>query len=198
MLQVYFGQVYFIKSPFMRFKKNQCHQWCCGNQSDPTGPSSTVCWIDVRYPDTWLSMHARSLILHKQLFVKIWHHSLMYIVELCHLNLLLSFFLECWLLSPVGSVGIPVLSFKMKSCWIRSMESSLLQHTFLQNLGNSQKDVSEDNFTSNWLLLLLLSRCIHVWLCDPIDSSPPGSPVPGILQAGTLEWVSISFSNAWK
>ena len=33
-------------------------------------------------------------------------------------------------------------------------------------------------------------------LCDPIDGSPPGSPVPGILQAGTLEWVAISFSNA--
>ena len=33
---------------------------------------------------------------------------------------------------------------------------------------------------------------------DPIDSSPPGSPVPGILQARTLEWVAISFSNAWK
>ena len=35
-------------------------------------------------------------------------------------------------------------------------------------------------------------------LCDPIDGSPPGSAVPGILQAGTLEWVAISFSNAWK
>ena len=35
-------------------------------------------------------------------------------------------------------------------------------------------------------------------LCDPIDSSPPGYPVPGILQARTLEWVAISFSNAWK
>ena len=33
-------------------------------------------------------------------------------------------------------------------------------------------------------------------LCDPIDGSPPGSPVPGILQARTLEWVTISFSNA--
>ena len=33
-------------------------------------------------------------------------------------------------------------------------------------------------------------------LCDPTDSSPPGSPVPGILQARTLEWVAISFSNA--
>ena len=35
-------------------------------------------------------------------------------------------------------------------------------------------------------------------LCDPIDGSPSGSPVPGILQAITLEWVAISFSNAWK
>ena len=33
-------------------------------------------------------------------------------------------------------------------------------------------------------------------LCDPIDGSPPGSPVPGILKARTLEWVAISFSNA--
>ena len=35
-------------------------------------------------------------------------------------------------------------------------------------------------------------------LCDPIDGSPPGSPVPGILQARTLEWVASAFSNAWK
>ena len=35
-------------------------------------------------------------------------------------------------------------------------------------------------------------------LCDPMDGSPPGSPIPGILQARTLEWVAISFSNAWK
>ena len=41
-----------------------------------------------------------------------------------------------------------------------------------------------------------LQSCLT--LCDPIDGSPPGSPVPGILQASTLEWVAISFSNAWK
>ena len=35
-------------------------------------------------------------------------------------------------------------------------------------------------------------------LCDPIDGSPPGSAIPGILQARTLEWVAISFYNAWK
>ena len=42
----------------------------------------------------------------------------------------------------------------------------------------------------------LLQLCLTLW--DPIDSSPPGSPVPGILQARSLEWVAISFSNAWK
>ena len=36
----------------------------------------------------------------------------------------------------------------------------------------------------------------YLTLCDPTDRSPPGSPVPGVLQARTLEWVAISFSNA--
>ena len=52
---------------------------------------------------------------------------------------------------------------------------------------------------------LVLARSCCCWtlqscptLCDPIDGSPPGSPVPGILQARTLEWVAISFSNTWK
>ena len=39
-----------------------------------------------------------------------------------------------------------------------------------------------------------LQSCLT--LCNPIDRSPPGSPIPGILQARTLEWVAISFSNA--
>ena len=46
--------------------------------------------------------------------------------------------------------------------------------------------------------LLLLSFQLCPTLCDLIDGSPPGSPVPGILQARTLEWVVISFSSAWK
>ena len=41
-----------------------------------------------------------------------------------------------------------------------------------------------------------LQSCLT--LCDPIDGSPLGSPIPGILQATTMEWVAISFSNAWK
>ena len=56
-----------------------------------------------------------------------------------------------------------------------------------------------NNFSSHILLCYAtLSRFSRVRLCDPIDGSPPGSPVPGILQARTLEWVAISFSNAWK
>ena len=44
------------------------------------------------------------------------------------------------------------------------------------------------------------AKSLQSWptLCDPIDGIPPGSPIPGILQARTLEWVAISFSNAWK
>ena len=50
------------------------------------------------------------------------------------------------------------------------------------------------------LLLLLLSKSLQscLTLCDPVDGSPPGSPVPGILQARTLQWVAIAFSKAWK
>ena len=57
-------------------------------------------------------------------------------------------------------------------------------------------------FSGHWLSDRLaaaaksLQSCLT--LCDPIDGSLPGLPVPGILQARTLEWVAISFSNAWK
>ena len=61
--------------------------------------------------------------------------------------------------------------------------------------------------TSNWKIITVslvfaaaaaksLQSCPT--LCDPTDGSPPGSPVPGILQARILEWVDISFSNAWR
>ena len=44
------------------------------------------------------------------------------------------------------------------------------------------------------------TKSLQSWptLCDPRDGSPPGSPVPGILQARTLEWIAISFSNVSK
>ena len=52
--------------------------------------------------------------------------------------------------------------------------------------------------SSSSYLCLLLSQFSHVRLCDPIDGSPSGSPVPGILQARTLEWVAISFLQCVK
>ena len=51
---------------------------------------------------------------------------------------------------------------------------------------------------SSCVLLLLLSHFRCVRLCNLMDSSPPGSPIPGILQARTLGWVAVSFSTAWE
>ena len=59
------------------------------------------------------------------------------------------------------------------------------------SLGNSNFLEEISAATAKWL-----QSCPT--LCDPIDGSPLGYPVPGILQARTLEWVAISFSNAWK
>ena len=53
-----------------------------------------------------------------------------------------------------------------------------------------------DNKPNTLVAAMSLQLCPT--LCDPIDGSPPGSSVHGILQARTLEWVAISFSNAWK
>ena len=53
---------------------------------------------------------------------------------------------------------------------------------------------------SSWIYLAAAAKSLQLCptLCNPIDSNPPGSSVPGILHAGTLEWVAISFSNAWR
>ena len=88
---------------------------------------------------------------------------------------------------------------------------------FLHDLTNAVNLISGSSAFSKPSLCIWMKPCfslIHIWfaaaaaaakllqlcptLCDPIDSSLPGSPVPGILQARTLEWVAISFSNAWK
>jgi len=63
--------------------------------------------------------------------------------------------------------------------------------------GSNDEASSLNNFTTGSpAAAKLLQSCPT--LCDSIDGSPPGSPVPGILQARTLEWIAISFSNAWK
>ena len=74
----------------------------------------------------------------------------------------------------------------------------------------SQKGLKESKTNSTPNSIPLMMKHALVWnaaaaakslqscltLCDPIDRTPPGSPVPGILQARTLEWAAISFSNA--
>ena len=108
--------------------------------------------------------------------------------------------------------------------WMFSFKStfSLSSFTFIKRLFNSSL-LSAIRVVSSAYLRLLIFFSPFLWsqwlkkvhlvfyaaaaakslqlcptLCDPIDGSPTGSPVPGILQARTLEWVSISFSNAWK
>ena len=64
-------------------------------------------------------------------------------------------------------------------------------------LSDQCKEIEENNRmqkTAAAVAAKSLQLCLT--LCDPIDGSPPGSPIPGILQARTLEWVAISFSNA--
>ena len=81
--------------------------------------------------------------------------------------------------------------------------------TFSSISAFSEQNYGEENRTIHNTLPLKLLLAISIsmsakslqscpTLGNPIDGSPPGSPVPGILQARTLEWVAISFSNAWK
>ena len=68
-----------------------------------------------------------------------------------------------------------------------------------QETKNNQYNIEEEqSFKTDTAAAAAKSLQSCPTLCDPIDGSPPGSPVPGILQAGTLEWVAISFSNAGK
>ena len=66
-----------------------------------------------------------------------------------------------------------------------------IQHLLMIKMLNKQKEC-----TAAAAAAKSLQSCLT--LSDPMDCSPPGSPIPGILQARTLEWVAISFSSAWK
>ena len=75
------------------------------------------------------------------------------------------------------------------TCWHCSSERGLPLSPTLHLF-----DLEKDALSSAAAAAKSLQSCLT--LCDPIDGSPPGSPVPGILQAKTLEWVAISLSNA--
>ena len=94
--------------------------------------------------------------------------------------------------------------------WSQVLNSAPLHHTSLNRLGKGtfscekplkcrdcfSNSPSSVNAAGAAATAKSLQSCLT--LCDPIDGSPPGSPVPGSLQVRTLEWVAISFSNAWK
>ena len=86
-----------------------------------------------------------------------------------------------------------LISFKMDWLDLLAVQGtlkSLLQHD------SSKASILQCSARSAAAAAKSLQLCLT--LCDPIDGSPPVSPVPGILQGRTLEWVAISFSNAWK
>ena len=89
--------------------------------------------------------------------------------------------------------GMAVDNSPQSDSYSQSNEIALM---WLVTIPPQAKEPSQVSFSGN--VALLLSHFSRVWLCDPTDGSPPGSPVPGILQARTLEWVAISFFNAWK
>ena len=105
----------------------------------------------------------------------------------------------------------------MKSAVDNLLRLASFTHEYLWNSSNLLHVTASFPFYC-WVIICCMkvylsyhSLSIHIWivsaakslrscltLCDPMDSSPPGSPIPGILQARTLECVAISFSNAWK
>ena len=92
---------------------------------------------------------------------------------------------NCWMASPTQWMWVWANSRR----YGRTGKPTVLQLTVLQRCGHNLVTAAAAAAKS-------LQSCPT--LCNPRDGSPPGSPVPGILQARTLEWVAISFSNAWK
>ena len=124
---------------------------------------------------------------------------------------------ETWILSLVGKIPWRRERLPTPVFWPGEFQGYPLQYSGLENFTDcivhgvtkSQTQLSDFHFfqTEKSAELLLdttaaaaaaksLQSCPT--LCDPIDGSPPGSTVPGILQVRTLEWVAISFSNMWK
>ena len=94
--------------------------------------------------------------------------------------------------SPEGGNGNP-LQHSYHFCWDNLMDRGAWRST-VHGVANSQTRLNTHAFAAAAAKSLQLCPT----LCNPIDGSPLGSPVPGILQARTLEWVAIAFSNAWK
>ena len=86
--------------------------------------------------------------------------------------------------------------------WINAIhKNTYFAQVFLQISHWSHEDIRSGSKEIRFYPVAAAAAKSHqlcLTLCNPIDGSPPGSSVPGILQARTLEWVAICFSNAWK
>ena len=87
-------------------------------------------------------------------------------------------------------------SSKFHFLWKQVVIKYYLSHRFVVHEPRHGMHLAKSQISLTVAAAKLLQSCPTLW--DPIDGSPPGSPIPGILQARTLEWVAISFSNAWK
>ena len=79
---------------------------------------------------------------------------------------------------------------------IWNLEVETYHITWCESTDFKAQEIFIDSYVSPAAAAAAKSLQLCPTLCDPIDGSPPGSPIPGILQARTLEWVAISFSNA--
>ena len=100
--------------------------------------------------------------------------------------------------------------FHLRNWWwtgkpgmLQSIASQRIRHNWMTELNwtdGKKSQLRKSGKELNWVAAVAAAKLLQSCptLCDPIDGSPPGSPIPGILQARTLEWVAISSSNAWK
>ena len=106
------------------------------------------------------------------------------------------------LISHASKVMLKIIQARLQQLWTVNFQMFTLvlekaeepEIKLLTSVGSSKKQ--EHSRKTSAAAAKSLQLCPT--LCDPIDGNPPGSAVPGILQARTLEWVAISFSNAWK
>ena len=104
------------------------------------------------------------------------------------------------MIAKVLAKSIKAIAFDIKLQMLRHFEVSGILHHISKTLGLlllcGSTAIIKAKYKSAAAAAKLLQLCPTLW--DPIDGSPPGSAIPGILQARTLEWVAIAFSIVWK
>ena len=166
------------------------HQWLNGHESeqipgDSKGQGSQVCF------SSWVTNSQTGLSDWTTITTE-QHSTYQNLKQLCYLSPPP----ECRLHVYRGSFFLVLLyTSALGQAWfIQNIPLIIDSCTHSSNV--TVLDVEGKQFLAAAAAAKSLQLCLT--LCDPINGSPPGFPIPGILQARTLEWVAISFSNAWK